>query len=352
MKKRQQEELQCMLDDMDKQEELYRPTSFWQEASKLIIEDINNNGITNFRSLVSAYSMFAPIYSYFEYVKDKTLFTKTKNELLKVTSDIKSNIKLELLISGQIQAWSDYRVLQASNRDYAPYTNKVTESNLGNPIEHYNFDGRNFSRSFLNYLLGLSFLKQHIESPKIKTVMEIGGGFGTLGEILLGDERHDYFYINADIPPVSFVSSYYLKELFGDEVATYSDLKERELLDIDSLKQEYKALNIASWQVPKLRGKIDLFVNFISFQEMEPEVVQNYANYIIKLNPQYILLRNIEEGKKRKDENTIYGVDEPILGSSYDNFFSNYKLLATDGSIFGFRTEDNFHSQLRLYIRK
>jgi len=204
----------------------------------------------------------------------------------------------------------------------------------------------------LNYLLGLSFLKQHIESPKIKTVMEIGGGFGTLGEILLGDERHDYFYINADIPPVSFVSSYYLKELFGDEVATYSDLKERELLDIDSLKQEYKALNIASWQVPKLRGKIDLFVNFISFQEMEPEVVQNYANYIIKLNPQYILLRNIEEGKKRKDENTIYGVDEPILGSSYDNFFSNYKLLATDGSIFGFRTEDNFHSQLRLYIRK
>jgi len=148
MKKRQQEELQCMLDDMDKQEELYRPTSFWQEASKLIIEDINNNGITNFRSLVSAYSMFAPIYSYFEYVKDKTLFTKTKNELLKVTSDIKSNIKLELLISGQIQAWSDYRVLQASNRDYAPYTNKVTESNLGNPIEHYNFDDVTFHAHF------------------------------------------------------------------------------------------------------------------------------------------------------------------------------------------------------------
>lgn len=350
MSTNEKDTLTLFFDDMQKQSSLYKPTSFWIEASKIIVDDIQAHGIERFRSLSSSTSMFVPIYSYPDYIKDKTIFNELKHQLKSVTADVKSNIKLQMLLQGELQAFADYRVLVAGNRDYAPFTDRVSESVIGSPIEHFEFDERGFSRSFLNYLLGLSFLKQHIAHPDIKTVMEIGGGFGTLGEILLGDERNECFYINADIPPVAFVSSYYLKELFGNElVADYHDLKEREILDIDVLKQKYKALNLASWQVPKLQGSIDLFVNFISFQEMEPHVVQNYCDHIVRLNPKYILLRNIEEGKKKKDENTPYGVEEPILGSQYDTFFPNYRLLATDSSIFGFKTEDGFHSQLRLY---
>ena len=183
--------------------------------------------------------------------------------------------------------------------------------------------------------------------------MEIGGGFGTLGEILLGDKRNNCFYINADIPPVSFISSYYLKEIFGNSnIADYEDLKDYDILDINQLKQEKKAINITSWQVPKLKGKIDLFVNFISFQEMEPEVVNNYCKYVTSLSPKYILLRNILEGKRRQSDDYIYGVETPIVGEDYDAFLTNYELLATDSYIFGFKTEDGFHSQLRLYVRK
>ncbi len=348
----QNELLYLMLKDMEKQLQLYKPTFFWAECSKVIIKELEENGLKKFRKLNSSRSMFAPTYSYLEYINDKEVFNDIKNTLHKIEKDPRSGIKLDRLFSGYLQAFSDYRVLVASNRDYAPYTDRVSESSVGNPVEHYSFDERNFSRSFLNYLLGLSFLKQHIDMPNIKTVMEIGGGFGTLGEILLGDKRNECFYINADIPPVSFVSSYYLKEVFGsDKIADYSDLRDMESLNIDALKKSYDAINICSWQVPKLKGSIDLFVNFISFQEMEPAVVQNYCHYIIGLNPKYILLRNMEEGKKKKDENTIYGVEEPILGVEYDNFFPNYKLVATDGSVFGFKTEDNFHSQLRLYER-
>lgn len=53
-----------------------------------------------------------------------------------------------------------------------------------------------------------------------------------------------------------------------------------------------------------------------------------------------------------QDKDAIYWVKEPILGSDYDAFFPNYELVASDGSIFGFKTEDNFHSQLRLYKKK
>lgn len=352
MPKEQNNLLNQMLTDMQEQSPLYKPTTFWQKASALIIDDINNNEMKNFRSFNSSLNMFAPTFAFPQYLNNNSAFDETKKSLQKETKNIKSNLKLNLLITGESQAFADYRVLVASNRDYAPYTDQASESKIGSPLEHYNFDGRNFSRSFLNYLLGLGFLKQHINMPGIQTVMEIGGGYGTLGEILLSDKRNDCFYINADIPPVSFISSYYLKEVFdSDKIADYSDLRDKESLNIDELKKSYKAINICSWQVPKLKGSIDLFVNFISFQEMEPDIVKNYCHYITKLNPKYILLRNIEEGKKKKDKNTLYGVENPILGFEYDNFFSNYKLIATDNSIFGSKTEDNFHSQLRLYER-
>ena len=163
--------------------------------------------------------------------------------------------------------------------------------------------------------------------------MEIGGGFGTLGEILLGDERNEIFYINLDIPPVAFVSTYYLQNVFTNKkIADYENLRNREILDISTLKSEFDAINTCSWQIEKLEGKIDLFVNFISFQEMEPEVVNNYCKHIRKLNPEFILLRNIEEGKKKKDENTIYGVEKPILADDYDAFFPEYDLVAVDST--------------------
>ena len=50
---------------------------------------------------------------------------------------------------------------------------------------------------------------------------------------------------------------------------------------------------LSSWQIEKLLGKIDIFVNFISFQEMEPKVVRNYINHVIRLSPKFILLRNL-----------------------------------------------------------
>jgi len=344
--------LDLMFNDMQKQKEVYKPTTFWEEGSKVIVEELKENGVENFRSLKTTRGFFVPTYSYPSYFEDKLLYNNVKDELKKATSDLKANIRMDFLLSGRVQAFSDYRVLKASNKDCIPYTNKVSESKVGSPIEQYTFDDRNFSRSFLNYLLGLNFLKKHVDSSSIKNVMEIGGGFGTLGEILLGDERNDIFYINADIPPVSFVSSYYLKEVFGKEnIADYGDLYEEKLLDINILRQKYKAVNLCSWQIEKLKGKIDLFVNFISFQEMEPDVVNNYCKYIRELSPKFILLRNIEEGKKMKDENTIYGVETPILGNDYDTFLPEYELVASDSEVFGFKTEDNFNSQLRLYKR-
>jgi len=344
--------LNIMLNDMKKQNTLYQPTSFWEYGSKLLIEELENNNIENFRNLTVTRNFFVPGYSAVEYLENQSKYDPTIEQFDKIVQDKRFVTRLQRVFNGNSNAFSDYRVLKASNIDKKPYLDKISESAIGNPIEQHTFENRNFSRSFLNYALGLSFLKQKADTSEINTVMEIGGGFGTLGEILLQDNRNDIFYINIDIPPVAFYSTYYLQEVFGKEtIACYDTTKDLETIDINKFKQTHKALNLCSWQIEKLQGKIDLFINFISFQEMEPEVVQNYCNHIERLQPKYILLRNILEGKRKQSADFLAGVQEPILGDDYDNFLPNYKLIDTDSITFGFITEDNFHSQLRIYKR-
>ena len=343
----------AMINDMKNQPALYKPTTFWEQCSQMITNELYEKGIEHFRSLVYPRMLFIPTYSFGNYLIDDALFQEVLSNLEHTVRDPRLLIRTKKFFSGKLHALADYRVLQASNINKPPYTDKISESTIGNPIEHFCFEGRNFSRSFLNYTLGLNFLKKHIGNCSIHTVLEIGGGYGTLGEILIGDERNNCFYINLDIPPVAFVSTYYLQSVFGKEsIADYEDLKDETTLDIASLKQHYKAINTCVWEIEKLHGKIDLFVNFISFQEMEPDVVQNYCMHIERLQPSFVLLRNMEEGKKKKDKDTLYGVENPILGNDYDTFLPNYKLIAQDSTTFGFVTEDGFHSQLRLYQRK
>jgi len=345
--------LQQLLQEMDKQSILYKPTTFWKEASKVIIDELKQKELKNFRSFDSSLSMFVPTFAFPYHLKNKNIFKEVKNTLAKATDDVKSKLKLNMLINGEMHAFADFRVLEAGNVNTSPYTDKISESSIGNPLEQFKFNNRMFSRSLLNYLLGITFLKKYVDTSSIKNVFEIGGGFGTLGEILLGDERNKCFYINADIPPVLHLSSYYLKSVFrSNSIGTFDELKNYSELNIQELSQKYKALNIPSWCVPKLTGSIDLFVNFISFQEMEPNVVQNYCMHIERLQPSFVLLRNMEEGKKKKDKDTLYGVENPILGKDYDIFLPNYELIAQDSTVFGFVTEDGFHSQLRLYQRK
>jgi len=201
----------------------------------------------------------------------------------------------------------------------------------------------------LNYLLGLSFLKRNIDDFIPKTVLEIGGGFGTLGEILGKSNITDFKYINLDLPPLFLMSEEYLKKCFGKE-EDFFDHAENLHGEI-KIEEMPKFTFLPNWRIEDLRGEIDFFVNFISFQEMEPHIVHNYAKKVIELSPKFILLRNLREGKQKKTQKNI-GVRDPIFREDYLTFFENYSLLSSDSDTFGYKTSDNFHSELLLLKKK
>lgn len=335
---------------MKQQALVYQPTSFWATASERIIQELQLHGVEKFRSLPSALSYFVPNFgapaSGLSVKQVELLASNLKTNFPDAT---KAQLALHHVLSGQQAAMSDFRVLQASEQsEQLPYLLSFSESQHGQPVEQWTFEGRRYSRSALNYLLGLSFLKKHLAGDVPRKLLEIGGGFGTLGEIWSQAGIANWQYIDIDIPPTQFAADHYLKQALGDDQVTgFDQVAALGGIDISKLKP---ASVLCSWQIEQLEGDIDLFVNFISFQEMEPDVVQNYLHHVDRLKSRWVLLRNMREGKQLKREGYA-GVTTPIKTDDYQNMLPNYQLVARNVHPYGYETVDGFHSELMLYRR-
>ncbi len=346
-------ELSLAREDMKSQSELYRPSVFWDEASTRIVNELCEHGIKHFRSLPNTLGFFVPTFGTPGNSFTQGQIVELCDHLQQAYPDAnKALLALKQFLSGEGSALADYRVLLAADSPQRrPYLHTFSESKVGEPVEHFTFDGRWFSRSALNYLLGLSLLKKHLVPDEVpRAVLEIGGGFGTLGEVLSHADIEGLHYVDIDIPPTSYVAQYYLSEALGaDKISTYAQTRDLKQIDIQALRP-FSVL--CAWQIEKLRGQIDLFVNFISFQEMEPNIVQNYLSHVARLKTRWVLLRNMREGKQLRKAGGWAGVDTPIFSDDYLNMLPDYELVERSVFPFGYRTMDGYHSELLLLRRK
>ena len=83
---------------------------------------------------------------------------------------------------------------------------------------------------------------------------------------------------------------------------------------------------------------------------MEPNIVENYLKHVKRLNPNWILLRNIKEGKNKKINSKAVGVKIPIKSIDYIEMLNDkYSLLDSNVFPFGYKTVDGFNSELLLF---
>ena len=124
--------LNLMLQDMALQDQLYRPTTFWECGLKVIIDELEQNDVKDFRSLTVTRNYFVPGYSAVEYLENPLKYDGVISEFDTLVSDKRFTTRLQRVFTGYNGAFSDYRVLCASNIDKIPYTDRVSESNIGN----------------------------------------------------------------------------------------------------------------------------------------------------------------------------------------------------------------------------
>jgi putative sugar O-methyltransferase len=341
---------QKLMERMSLQDRLYQPSCFWLDVSKNIIIDLEKHGFDAFRSLNFPLWNFVPTYGFPGNSLSESMMNELSTIINQPSISDKQRAYLDQFISGYSSALADYRTFSAIEYRNHEYPNLMcfSESNIGAPKEHFEIENKFYSRSSLNYLMGLAFLKQHIDLKDVSTILEIGGGFGTLGEIIHKTMQNTN-YINIDIPPTICCASYYLSNIVGkDRFTDYEDVANRAEISLNELKE---ISVLPSWTIENLKGKVDLFVNYISFQEMEHDIVQNYLIHVKRLGAEWVLLRNMREGKQLRTD-TRHGVDSPILSKDYIAMLDGYELIDNNVIPFGFKTVDGFHSELMLFRRK
>lgn len=320
--------LQAMLGDMRKADPLYQPTNYWRVCSGEILRDIEKYGAENFKRHPSAVAYYLPTYASI-HIKEKAWLLSLLKMIGRIPKAELFTIPLLEEFDGAKRALRDYQVFKSLDRlDAEPTLSTFSESAIGQSADRYIFDDHAYSFASLNYLRGLVFLKRCVDTSKIRTVLEIGGGYGELGEIL-----SSYRYFNVDIPPVAYISTWYLQQVLGEaNVFSYDRSGPMNRIELAEIKEQSAVF--CPWQLPHLSGSIDLFVNYISFQEMEPAVVRNYAAHIERLRPRFLLLRNRRQGEFKVATGRL-GVQEPIRSDAYLGYFPAYRLVAEDSALFG-----------------
>jgi len=328
---------------------LYEPSVFWKKALKMIEKKYLERGIKDFRSDSTNLRFFVPTYG-LPGNSFKRGFVRKIKAICSSKYGRRQLLEVEARFNGYKEAYSDFRVFKIALSLNDPIElSKFSESKVGSPAEHFCFNNKWYSRSSLNYLLGLCFLFSLFPKFKPKTILEIGGGFGTLAEILGKSNIDNLHYLNLDLYPMESIAKDYLRSCFK------KDKKRLVTKKTPSGQFSIKELETFSffpnYKIEDLRGSIDLFVNFISFQEMEPDIVANYIKNVQRLKPKLVLLRNLREGKQIMKGNGL-GVKKPILRDDYISMFSDYVLVQSNVTEYGFRTVDGYNSELLLLKRR
>lgn len=184
---------------------------------------------------------------------------------------------------------------------------------LSEPLEGsppaINFEGHLISQDIANSLLELDTIRRHTEPDSIRTVLEIGAGYGKSAFVwlYLGGIKK---YIIVDIPPALYISQRYLGSQFPEKkVFKYRDFK-----SFDEIELEYNQADLIflmPWQFEMLPAQcVDLIFAINSLNEMNIDIIKRYFKIFANLGKKYLYMK---EWKVWESENgKINRNDYPI----------------------------------------
>ncbi|MFA9215710.1 MAG: putative sugar O-methyltransferase [Sphingomonadaceae bacterium] len=147
---------------------------------------------------------------------------------------------------------------------------------VGNPYGFY-IDGE-FYRAGVDYQhYYATVIDRLTRSKQRRAVLELGGGFGGLGDFLLR-EHADLTYIDVDLPENMALTAFYLLSAHPDKkIALFGEI---DLASADL--RDYDAVVLPNFAMADLKdNSIDLSFNSYSLAEMS---LNNVANYIAQFN--------------------------------------------------------------------
>jgi putative sugar O-methyltransferase len=289
---------------------MYRPTNFWTGGLAQLLKDMNDHGLERFKIWPTSHIWFYPRYGNgFSNASIAETF-----EAAARANQWANKSWVTSALNGSLEARRDYDIAGVCwNHERWPVDlGAFGESPIGTPPQAYQLSPSNevrFGRPYLNYLILLAALSNHVDAPP-KRFLEIGGGFGVLGEIVLSHDP-DAAYVDIDIPPLATVASYYLTELFGTGRVQIYD---RSAVDRGPIEVPRSGV-FPSWRIEDIAFDCDVFVNSFSFQEMEPDVVDNYVEVVCAKRVEYAVSLNSRKGTAKAQKAGEWGSLRPVTSA-------------------------------------
>lgn len=152
--------------------------------------------------------------------------------------------------------------------------------------------------AYAMYLTRIADFYSRVPPEEVTSILEIGPGLGlsTLAHMTLNP--HLRVVANVDIVPVLYLSTQFLRSIESIDLVDYRAMREHVTISIEPAGKGVRLYQMAPWQLPKLEGQIDYFFNAFSFQEMEEEVIRNYAAEIFRLVDKGVLIHSMAAGHK------------------------------------------------------
>lgn len=271
---------------------LFKPGPYWTNYAKRIKNEIVKSGLSNFRNNLNIGKGFADVISSdpFELIRNNySLKEKIIRWFLSLPL-IRSRIVKQYLNTSDsfLNAMMFFRSKYYSLlfEDFLKsLTSKLgyIDPLIGNPSNTIISNGNKIGLRYLNSALRLSSFSQKMDFENCHTYFEIGGGFGSTTDLILRMFPNIKKVIYLDIFPNLYIGTQFLKSIYGKAVKDYSNLLNVSEIKFEKDISSLEILAIPPWLLEKVKVNIDLFYNSESFQEMTPEIVNEYSIHINRL---------------------------------------------------------------------
>jgi len=341
--------LKRMMEDLRRAPTLFQPTNYWRTYEPDIIEYLERNGLKNFRS----YDTFrlasfgagtyrcAPLSDHYKSMLGAPgLAARLVRVVCRAIESVGRRWPILVFfnivrrLEDEIHYLNEFRELQSSEYRCSKLLDQLSglsvldaieDSCLGNPYDVFQVNKKKYTLSFLKYFNQLAYIATHLDVKRIKVVVELGSGYGGCSEVFV-KSLPNVSYFNFDIPPQLYVSQQYLSSAFPGRVYGYEHFLRGEGLDTG----RFRVFCLPSWKFGVItESNVDLFINSASFQEMEPEVVENYYR-ILRHRVQYVYLWQLTYGTYKKTSEASGGCVHPLKAQDYLALFRDFTAIAID----------------------
>jgi putative sugar O-methyltransferase len=315
------ENLIALVAEYEKAPQIFHAGRYWKAYEQKIFNEIKKADINQLRSgkypIFSTFGFSESVYAYRTDMPFYQKFIKKIVRALFITDRafLPYNLKL-----GDIRETAYNHCLAQGKLASIKSIAEIETSTFGNPSDLFEIKGRQYTMQFLNFYLRLCHAQPALNLKGNETIVELGSGSGFQVEVLK-KVFPDLTILCFDLPYQLHLCEQYLSKSLGEETIVESN----ELINADDLSnlQKGKVHFFGNWKFPLLEDfQFDVFWNAASFGEMEPDIVKNYLNYILKNCASVYLL----QARKGKESTEKSGVATPITFDDYNSMLIDFTL--------------------------